>query len=671
MSDNINFDYKNLSPFKWFVLENFPFIEADFDALTEWQLFCKIGKEINKIIDSQNIVGEQAETLTNAFNDLKNAFNNLKNYVDNYFNNLDVQEEINNKLNEMVEDGTLINLLAPYMPFIFPEMYGAKGDGITDDTNAFISAINEASSRKKTLYLSNKTYKLNAFTINLISDLIIEGNNTIIENIGELVLLGNNKNNIEIKNITIQNGTATSLQNFNNVNLENYNTINQNKFGILISNSNFVNINNSKFIENGKNLSFNEISNKGMAIFASTCSNVNVNNSYFEKNWGQSALRLMACDNINVNNNKFVNNMFRAIELPIVNSELYNYKGKISNNYIIGCGYQNINPDNDERTNGIFGNGADGNVDVINNIIINSQENGIEGYFRHIKGNVIDGTGVGTKPTTACAGASVRCSTFENNTIKNTLSSGLSAGGDGTNRSNTTICNNTFENIGQNSGIYYGFTGGGNKIENLSIMNNICNNRPIIGWLGNISNLSLSNVKLLNNKGIGLLDTSIHSVLPLLNYDIIDEKEIITKNNLLINWNDTNKPENWDITANGTVSKITDNNQNICKIDGIAYNTYISQEFELNKKLNETLYEIKIIFKGTDVQFYLENIGFDNSRTTVYQNNYVSTDSNNFTEYKITFRPYAEITTGKLNFKVRTSSTSIEYKEITLSKFYQ
>ena len=108
MSDNINFDYKNLSPFKWFVLENFPFIEADFDALTEWQLFCKLGKEINKIIDSQNIVGEQAETLTNAFNILKN-------YVDNYFNNLDVQDEINNKLNEMVEDGTLQEIITQYL----------------------------------------------------------------------------------------------------------------------------------------------------------------------------------------------------------------------------------------------------------------------------------------------------------------------------------------------------------------------------------------------------------------------------------------------------------------------------------------------------------------------------------------------------------------------------
>ena len=105
---NINFDYKNLSPFKWFVIENFPFIEADFDALTEWQLFCKLGKEINKIIDSQNIVGEQAEILTNAFNQLKD-------YVDNYFANLDVQEEINNKLNDMVEDGTLQEIITSYL----------------------------------------------------------------------------------------------------------------------------------------------------------------------------------------------------------------------------------------------------------------------------------------------------------------------------------------------------------------------------------------------------------------------------------------------------------------------------------------------------------------------------------------------------------------------------
>ena len=104
MEKNTNFIYKNLSPFKWFVLENFPFLEADFDALTEWQLYCKLGKEINKIINSINLSGEQVEKLTNGFNDLQN-------YVNNYFDNLDVQEEVNIKLNEMAEDGTLEKII--------------------------------------------------------------------------------------------------------------------------------------------------------------------------------------------------------------------------------------------------------------------------------------------------------------------------------------------------------------------------------------------------------------------------------------------------------------------------------------------------------------------------------------------------------------------------------
>ena len=102
------FEYKNLTPFKWFVLENFPFIEADFDALTEWQLFCKLGKEINKIIDSQNVVGTEMEKFSQAFVELQN-------YVNNYFDNLDVQDEINNKLNEMSEDGTLQEIISAYL----------------------------------------------------------------------------------------------------------------------------------------------------------------------------------------------------------------------------------------------------------------------------------------------------------------------------------------------------------------------------------------------------------------------------------------------------------------------------------------------------------------------------------------------------------------------------
>lgn len=107
MSENINFDYNKLTPFKWFIIENFPFLEDSIDGLTNYQLFCKLGEEINKIIDSQNIVGEQAELLTTEFN-------NLYNYVDNYFKNLDIQEEINTKIDEMAEDGYFQTLVENY-----------------------------------------------------------------------------------------------------------------------------------------------------------------------------------------------------------------------------------------------------------------------------------------------------------------------------------------------------------------------------------------------------------------------------------------------------------------------------------------------------------------------------------------------------------------------------
>ena len=98
---NKDFKYYTLSPFKWFMLENFPFIEADFDALTNWQLFCKLGKEMNKIIDSTNTLGTQVESLTD--------------YVNNYFDNLDIQEELNIKLDEMAESGELAELISQYL----------------------------------------------------------------------------------------------------------------------------------------------------------------------------------------------------------------------------------------------------------------------------------------------------------------------------------------------------------------------------------------------------------------------------------------------------------------------------------------------------------------------------------------------------------------------------
>lgn len=94
--------------FRRCVLQNFPFIEQDFDALTDYQLLCKVVEYLNKVITSQNAVIDVAESLTTAFNELQS-------FVTNYFDNLDVQEEINNKLDDMAEAGTLQEIITAYI----------------------------------------------------------------------------------------------------------------------------------------------------------------------------------------------------------------------------------------------------------------------------------------------------------------------------------------------------------------------------------------------------------------------------------------------------------------------------------------------------------------------------------------------------------------------------
>lgn len=185
---NENYEYLKLSPFKWFVLQNFPFIEADFDALTEWQLFCKIGKEINKIIDSQNSVGEEVEKLSNAFI-------LLKKYVDDYFTNLNLQDEVNTKLNEMAEDGTLEKIINQEIfgkinndiekikneiesLKIFVDNFKLETD--VDDTESIKKAIEYGKDKiNPTLYFSKKEYHISD-TFNINYKLNIDFNGAII-----------------------------------------------------------------------------------------------------------------------------------------------------------------------------------------------------------------------------------------------------------------------------------------------------------------------------------------------------------------------------------------------------------------------------------------------------------------------------------------------------------
>lgn len=70
----------------------------------------------------KNTVIPAIDNNAEAVNELQNLFTTLKNYVDNYFDNLDVQEEIDHKLDEMVENGTLPTMLNEYLQDLTPSL---------------------------------------------------------------------------------------------------------------------------------------------------------------------------------------------------------------------------------------------------------------------------------------------------------------------------------------------------------------------------------------------------------------------------------------------------------------------------------------------------------------------------------------------------------------------
>ena len=73
-----------------------------------------------------------------AIEELQTTMTELETYVNDYFDNLDVQEEINNKLDEMAEDGELTTLIKNYVDPIYEEFE----TNINNSMDAFETTVN-------------------------------------------------------------------------------------------------------------------------------------------------------------------------------------------------------------------------------------------------------------------------------------------------------------------------------------------------------------------------------------------------------------------------------------------------------------------------------------------------------------------------------------------------
>lgn len=94
-------DFKKICPFKGWILESFPYIEEDFDAITNYQLFSKVVEYLNKIRNNQELLEQSDNELIDAFNNLYEWVNSVIISIPDFEKAL---EEVNTRLDELAQE---------------------------------------------------------------------------------------------------------------------------------------------------------------------------------------------------------------------------------------------------------------------------------------------------------------------------------------------------------------------------------------------------------------------------------------------------------------------------------------------------------------------------------------------------------------------------------------
>lgn len=136
-------NYSNVEPFRFWCQKVLPLVYDE--SLSYYELLCKVVSYVNNLISDVTAVESNVSELTTSFEELKE-------YCENYLKNLDVQSEINTKLDIMAEDGTLDTII---------------NNNIFDELNAKIDTTQEsvATVEASTLKYENGVTNANGMSI--------------------------------------------------------------------------------------------------------------------------------------------------------------------------------------------------------------------------------------------------------------------------------------------------------------------------------------------------------------------------------------------------------------------------------------------------------------------------------------------------------------------------
>lgn len=289
----------------------------------------------------------KGKKITNATDIILNPTNPLTykapKKLNDYFNYIEMKDNSNNKYKVLCYNDTDITEL-----FTTPEKYGAKGDGVTDDTNAFIEMLK---SDKNILLSKDKTYIVNNLIINSPLILNMNGatlktnkvnscitirektyicNGTITTDIvynssGNAIKIEGNGNYSIVENINI-NGFITGVycSSVNNIKLINLNTKNHVYLTSLDQGGYNILLEKSKNIEISGCLLYGGANARHCIYISDGNENVNITNNLLELtsfvNAKEPVIYIRENNNINISNNIIIGGTYSVFVSGTKNS---------------------------------------------------------------------------------------------------------------------------------------------------------------------------------------------------------------------------------------------------------------------------------------------------------------------------------------------------------------
>lgn len=260
----------------------------------------------------QNTVIPTVNNNGQAVQELQSLFVELKNYVDNYFTNLDVQQEINNKLDQMTEDGTLQEIINTFIESNCSINFNTVNDMINsiilkDGSFAKTLGYYNINDGGSALYKIKNTHNENDEFIELNNGLfaiLIPSHNTIY--LKQFGAIGDNETdeheilqrffNYPSKNYIVNNGNYCTLTDINlknsncNISFENATlrflpNASTNYYILNCYNLHDITFDNIHLIGD-KNEHTGTTGQWGHCLNVTDCYNINIKNSIFENAWG-------------------------------------------------------------------------------------------------------------------------------------------------------------------------------------------------------------------------------------------------------------------------------------------------------------------------------------------------------------------------------------------------